>query len=94
MWYKIQDQQVKLNIFVKPNAKKTAIVGVINQELHILLQAKPYQGEANKVLIAYLAKLFRVPKNQVILQRGEGSRHKLIVVPMTSMIQLFLHSFN
>ena len=86
----MQNQQIKINILVKINAKKTALVAVNGQELHISLHAKPHKGEANKELIAYLAALFQLPKSQVILHRGEKSKHKQILVPLTKKMQQVL----
>ncbi len=90
MWFKIEDQHVVLRIFAKPNAKRTALLKVNDDALHIALHATPHEGEANKVLISYLAKLFRIPKSHIILQRGVSSRYKEIVVPLTEKIQQFL----
>lgn len=87
MFFNIQNQQIKLFVFVKPNAKKTTCVGVVNGELHIALHAKPHQGEANKELINYLAELLDLPKTQIILHRGEGSRHKQLILPLTLKTQ-------
>ncbi len=86
MWYKIQNQQVRIKIFAKPNAKKTAFLGIGEHGLLISLHAKPHQGAANKELIAYLSKLFHLPKTQIILLKGEESRHKLVVVPLTDSV--------
>ncbi len=44
--------------------------------LKVRLTAPPVEGKANEHLIAYLARLFGVPKNRVILERGGASRHK------------------
>lgn len=90
MWFKIENQQVKINILAKPNAKKTALLGISDQGLNISLHAKPHKGEANKELISYLAKLFKLPKNQIILQRGEGSKHKQVIVPLTDKVKELL----
>lgn len=90
MWFKIQNQQVALYILAKPNAKKSMLLKVNEQGLHISLHAKPHQGEANKELISYLSQLFHLPKTEIILKRGEGSRHKQILVPLTDTIQRFL----
>lgn len=90
VWYKIKSQQVELRIFAKPNAKKTAIIGISEQGLNIALHAKPQEGEANKELINYLAKLLRIPKKQIILHHGEESRYKQITVPLTATIQQLL----
>ena len=54
----IQKQQVKLNILAKPNAKKTAFLGIDAQALLISLHAKPHKGAANKELIRFLADFF------------------------------------
>lgn len=93
-WFQINNQQVALRILAKPNAKQTAIVEISAQELHIMLHAKPHQGEANKELIAYLAKFFRLPKRQIILQRGEKSKYKQVIVPLTATVQRFLDNPN
>lgn len=45
MWFKIQGLQIKLQIIAKPNAKKTAILKISDQELHIAIHAKPHKGE-------------------------------------------------
>jgi uncharacterized protein (TIGR00251 family) len=87
MWFKIQDQQIELNILVKPNAKKTALLGINEQGLLISLHAKPHQGAANKELISYLAELFHLPKTQIILQRGEKSRYKRVMVPLIKNVK-------
>lgn len=91
MWFRIENQQqVQINILAKPNAKKTLFLDISNQELRISLHAKPHQGEANNELISYLAKLFRIPKKQIFLRRGENSRHKQVVLPLTALVQQFL----
>ncbi len=91
MWYKLIDQQVSLFILAKPNAKRTAIVAVNDQELVISLHAKAHQGEANKELIGFLSKILQLPKSQVILQRGEKSKHKHVVVPYTGITKILIN---
>lgn len=91
MWFKIKNQQVTFRIFAKPNAKRTALLKVDDSNLHISIHAKPHEGEANKELICYLAKLFRLPKSNIILQSGENAKHKVIAVPLSSRVQEFLN---
>jgi uncharacterized protein (TIGR00251 family) len=90
MWFNIINQQVELKIFAKPNAKRTALLKVDEEALHISLHAKPHEGEANKELISFLAKLFRIPKSQIILQRGESGRRKIMMVPLSVKVQEFI----
>lgn len=90
MWYKIQGQTVELRILAKPNAKKSQLLGVSDQGLQISLHAKPHQGEANKELIKFLSELLDIPKTKIDLQRGEGSRFKKVVVPLTGKVEQFI----
>jgi uncharacterized protein (TIGR00251 family) len=90
MWFKIQNQQVTILIFAKPHAQKTTLLKITDEGLHIALHAKPHEGEANKELISYLAKLFGIPKSHITLHRGKGSRHKIIMVPLCKKIEAFL----
>jgi uncharacterized protein len=64
------------------------------QGLLISLHAKPHQGAANKELISYLAKLFGLPKTQIIFQKGEGSRYKQVVVPLTETVYKIIISLR
>lgn len=89
-WFKIQKDEVELFILAKPNAKKSAILATAVEELKIALHAKPHQGEANTELISYLSKLFRVPKSRILLRRGENSRHKTILLPLTDTVRAFI----
>ena len=94
MWYKIDGQQVELRIFAKPNARCSEITGVSEHGLCVALHARPQDGEANAELIALLARQFKIPKTKVVLRRGEGSRHKVVVLPLTAAVQAFLTSHS
>lgn len=94
MWFKIQDQQIKLQIIAKPNAKKTAILKISEQALHIAIHAKPHKGEANHELILFLSKIFDVPKSKIIFKSGENSKNKQVIIPLTSTIQKTLNDLS
>src|SRR3990167_8244176 len=87
MWFNVQNQVVSIHILAKPNAKKTALLTVSDQGLHIALHAKPHKGEANKELISYLSKLFQLPKSQIVFQSGEGSKYKRVAMSLTETVQ-------
>jgi len=93
MWFKIEDQHIKLNIFAKPNAKKTAFLKIMDNKMYISLHASPSDGKANDELIAYLAKLFGLPKSLIVLHRGKTSRNKQIILPLTEKVQKLIFSF-
>jgi len=70
---------------ITPNAKKSEIAGEQldifgNKVLKIKIAAPPIEGKANKELIDFLAKHFKVSKSQIKILRGETSREKLIEI--------------
>ena len=86
MWFKIENQSVLLFIYAKPNAKHTALLNIANDALHIALHAKPQDGKANAELISFISKLFKIPKTQITLARGDNSRYKQLKIPLTDNV--------
>lgn len=46
--------------------------------LKVKLTAPPVDGEANQALINFLARLLGIPKRDIIILKGETSRHKYV----------------
>lgn len=80
MWYKREAEHLILYLYVQPGAKKSEIVGMHEGVLKIRLNAPPIEGRANKELLKYVAQLFKVPPSQIVLKRGDKSRHKVLLV--------------
>jgi uncharacterized protein (TIGR00251 family) len=75
-----------LLIKVIPNSSKNAIEGFQGEVLKIRIQATPEKGKANKELIAFLAKEFRVPQSAIRILAGQTSRLKKIEITSESGI--------
>lgn len=75
---------VTLAVRAQPGAKKTGVVGVYGEgdaaQLKIAVQAPPVEGRANEALVAYIAKLFGLPKQSVELLSGALSRSKVFTL--------------
>ena len=69
---------VRLHLFVQPKASKNEVVGPHNGEIKIKITSPPVDGEANAGLIEYLSKLFKIPKRDITLIKGETNRHKAV----------------
>jgi uncharacterized protein (TIGR00251 family) len=69
-----------LEIKVQPRSAKNEIAGEQAGALKIKLTAAPVDGEANQALIKFLSDVFKVPKKNIMLLKGETSRHKLIEI--------------
>lgn len=79
-WYRRDGDNITLTLHVQPGAKHSEIAGLYGKALKIRLAAPPVEGRANEVLLKFIAGLFDVPLRQVTLQRGEKSRHKVVLV--------------
>lgn len=79
-WYTYQNTVLSLQVYVQPGAKTNEIIGLHNNVLKIKLAARAVEGCANAALVGYLAERFQVPKNQVVLKRGQKGRYKCVTI--------------
>lgn len=77
---------LRLRIFLQPKASRDHIAGVHDGELKISITAPPVDGQANAHLVKFLSKTFKVPKSAIVLEKGELSRHKQILIPAPKVI--------
>lgn len=71
---------VRLAVQITPNAKKTEVIGVLDDALKLKLQAQPIEGKANEALVRYLAEALSVPRSAVAITHGQTSKRKLVEV--------------
>ena len=79
-YFSWQGTSLVLNVFLQPRASRNSLLGLHDNALKISLTAPPVDGEANKQLIKFLSKLFRVKKSAILIVSGEHSRHKRVRV--------------
>lgn len=70
----------RIVLYCQPGARQTRLVGLHDGKPKIQLRAPPVDGEANKVLIAFLSELCALPKSCVTIESGASSRTKRINV--------------
>jgi len=73
----------KISIRVIPNASKTEVAGKEGNTWKIRLAAPPVEGKANIELIELLSNIFDIAKSSIEIVKGQGSKQKIIEVPMT-----------
>ena len=64
---------------ISPNASKNEIIKT-PEGFKVKITAQPIDGKANKALIEFLAKQFKVPKTYYEIVRGETSKDKTILI--------------
>lgn len=68
-----------LQIRISPNASKNEIIKS-DEGIKVKVTAQPIDGKANKALIEFLSKQFKVPKTSFEIIRGETSKDKTILI--------------
>lgn len=70
---------ILLQIKISPNASKNAIIRD-ETGFKIKLTAQPIEGKANKALIEFLSKQFKIPKTSIEILKGETSKEKTLLL--------------
>ncbi len=71
---------VRIAVQITPNAKKTEVIGVLDDALKLKLQAQPIEGKANEALVKFLAAALSVPRSAVTITHGHTNKRKLIEI--------------
>jgi len=75
-------ERIRFRVRVQAAAQKNELLGWnAAGELRIKVAAPPREGEANKELVAFLAKHFSLPKREIEIESGKKSRSKTISAP-------------
>jgi uncharacterized protein len=76
-----------LSLLVKafPKSSKNEITGLRGGELIVKINAVAEQGKANQELVEYLSKCLGIAKRDITIVSGEGSRHKRILLPASTL---------
>lgn len=75
-----QGDDLILSCRLQPKAAKDEFTSLGDGQLKIRITAAPVDGKANRHLMKYLAKQFKVPQDRVTIMSGESSRVKRIKI--------------
>jgi len=71
------DNGILINIKISPNSKTNEIIKT-EAETKIKITAQPIDGKANKCLIEFLSKKFKIPRTSIQIIKGETSKEKTL----------------
>ena len=74
-----KDEGIIVNLKISPNASKNEIIKS-SEGVKVKITAQPIDGKANKCLVEYLSKLFRISKSSILILKGETSKEKTILI--------------
>lgn len=75
-YVKETSQGAVLMVLASPRSSRTEIVEIQQDRCKIKVKAPPVDGEANSALIEALAKIFKIPKKSVVLEKGQTGKQK------------------
>ncbi len=90
MWYTVDSEYVTLSLIVTPRSSKNSFSRVEPQGIRVKIKAPPVEGEANKELVKFLSKRFKIPKSEIEIISGHNSRYKRVRMRLNDEIRNFI----
>jgi uncharacterized protein (TIGR00251 family) len=66
-----------IRIRIVPNSSKNEII-LEDEFIKVKITAQPIENKANKALIEYLSKIFKIAKSNIEIVKGDTSKEKTI----------------
>jgi uncharacterized protein (TIGR00251 family) len=91
MFYRIDGEKVSIRIKAQPAASKNEFCEIYGEDaIKIRIKASAVEGAANKELIKFLSKSFKVSKSDIIFKTGQNSKIKIIEFPLTEKFSIWI----
>ena len=93
MFYNIEDEKVTVRIKAQPAASKNEVCEIYGEDaIKIRIKAPAVEGAANKELVKFLAKSFKVSKSDILFKSGQQSKIKIVEFPLTNKFNEWIKS--
>jgi len=94
-FYSVSNNEVTLRIKAQPAASKNEFAGCYGDDaIKIRIKAAAVEGAANKELVKFLSKYFKIAKSDIKFKSGETSKIKRVVFPLTEQFQTFIREIE
>ncbi len=87
MWYEIKDGYIIVNVKAIPNSSKNIIAEVMEDQIKVKIKAPAVEGAANKELVKFFSKEFKVSKSDIEFVGGMTSKRKRIKLPFNEKVE-------
>ena len=94
MWYDQTEKFVDLYINARPASSRNEIVGIFDDTLKIKVKAPAVEGAANRELVKFLSKMFKIPKSEILFVSGETSKRKRLRLPRNEKLMQFIREME
>lgn len=72
-----------IKIKIVPNSSKNDII-IEDEFIKVKVTAQPIENKANKALIEFLSKKFKIPKTSIQIVKGDTSKEKTLAFAVTN----------
>lgn len=81
-----EDNRIRFHVRITPKASANKLNGWDQDAdqrpiLKVMVTSVPEKGKANEALIALLSKEWKIPKSNIVIEKGETDRNKVLSVP-------------
>lgn len=76
---KIVEDGVVLKLRIAPNSAKNQLI-LSDDMIKLKITAQPIENKANKAVVEYLSKLFKIPKTSISILKGDTSKDKTLLL--------------
>ncbi len=95
MFYEINDDKVSMRIKAQPAASKNEFCEIYGENaIKIRIKAPAVEGAANKELVKFLSKSFKISKSDIIFKTGQNSKIKIIEFPLTEKFNEWIAKYK
>ena len=95
MFYELKEGRVSIRIKAQPNASKSEFCELYGEDaIKIRIKAPAVEGAANKELIKFLSKSFKVSKSDIIFKIGQNSKVKILEFPLTEKFSTWIETYK
>ncbi|MBN2825513.1 MAG: YggU family protein [Campylobacterales bacterium] len=94
MFYQISEGRVTLKIKAQPNASRSEFSEIMDEAIKIRIKAPAVEGAANKELVKFLSKSFKVAKSDIVFKSGERSKIKIVEFPLSELFEKWSRAYE
>ena len=99
MFYEIYEREgvkyVSIRIKAQPAASKNEFCGLYGDDsIKIRIKAAAVEGAANKELVKFLSKSFKVSKSSIVFKTGQNSKIKIVEFPRSELFDIWVEQYS
>ncbi len=95
MFYNENRDSITLKIKAQPKSSRNEFCGLYGDDaIKVKVKAPPVDGAANKEIVKFLSKEFKISKSDIKFISGESSKLKIIKLPKSKKLLDFIERLD